>query len=155
MILAWHLVWTCYGWWFPNDPRGSWSKEVWKPELQESGDIEERGRRATQPSWSEMRQWFSSAQRKLKYQPILLDESAKQIVRRVVAQYAQLHNYEILALAVMPEHIHIVVGFHNHRYEKIVQAFKSVSSRQLRKFLCLAALPATRNLSRAAGSTAN
>jgi hypothetical protein len=44
--------------------------------------------------------------------------------------------------------------FHNHRYEKIVQAFKSVSSRQLRRFLGLAALPATRDKDRAAGSTA-
>ncbi len=33
MIIAFHLSWTTYGHWFPNDPRGSWSNEVWQPNL--------------------------------------------------------------------------------------------------------------------------
>ena len=47
MIIAWHLVWTCYGWWFPNDPRGSWSKETWQPRLKGLGPMH-FGRRAVQ-----------------------------------------------------------------------------------------------------------
>jgi hypothetical protein len=23
MVVAYHLIWTAYGWWLPNDPRGS------------------------------------------------------------------------------------------------------------------------------------
>ena len=26
--IALHLVWGCYGFWLPNDPRGSWSTYV-------------------------------------------------------------------------------------------------------------------------------
>ena len=28
MVVGYHLLWTVYGWWLPNDPRGSMSKEV-------------------------------------------------------------------------------------------------------------------------------
>jgi hypothetical protein len=28
MILAYHAVFTTYGFWLPNDPRGSWSNFV-------------------------------------------------------------------------------------------------------------------------------
>jgi hypothetical protein len=26
MIAGYHLIWTAYGWWLPNDPRGSTSQ---------------------------------------------------------------------------------------------------------------------------------
>jgi REP element-mobilizing transposase RayT len=51
----------------------------------------------------------------------------------------QLHNYELQALAVMPEHIHVVVERHEHKYERIVRGLKAVSSRELRKYFGLAA----------------
>ena len=28
MVLAYHLIFTAYGFWLPNDPRGSWSDFV-------------------------------------------------------------------------------------------------------------------------------
>ena len=32
-IIAYHIVFGAYGFWLPNDPRGSWSKQVWAPNL--------------------------------------------------------------------------------------------------------------------------
>jgi REP element-mobilizing transposase RayT len=159
MVLAVHLVWTCYGWWFPNDIRGSWSKEVWAPALQGLGTIDKRGRELLQPSAAELGNWLSEAQERLKHQAVILDTEARRIVRDEITAHSHMHNYATLALAVMPEHVHIVVGRHEHGHRKIVQSFKSVSSRQLRKYFLLAALPATRMLRagvtcRAAGSTA-
>ena len=40
MIYAFHLTWTTYGHWFPNDPRGSWSQEVWQPALKQVRELE-------------------------------------------------------------------------------------------------------------------
>lgn len=155
MTLSWHLVWTVYGWWFPNDPRGSWSAEVWSPSLQCLGSVEERGRRLAQPSRQQLRNWFSTAQKHLKYRPIVLDRDARNIVVHSIMTHARLHHYIIQALAVMPDHVHIVLERHAHPHQKVVQSLKSVSSRALRKYLGLAALPATRDGIRAAGSTAN
>ena len=28
MVAGYHLIWTVYGYWLPNDPRGSTSSEV-------------------------------------------------------------------------------------------------------------------------------
>jgi hypothetical protein len=28
IVIAHHLVWTLYGWWLPNDPRGSMSQSI-------------------------------------------------------------------------------------------------------------------------------
>jgi hypothetical protein len=31
MVAGYHLIWTVYGWWLPNDPRGSSSQSI-RPE---------------------------------------------------------------------------------------------------------------------------
>ena len=28
MVIGYHLIWTAYGWWLPNDPRGSTSHRI-------------------------------------------------------------------------------------------------------------------------------
>lgn len=158
MILAYHLVWTAYGWWFPNDPRGSWSEEIWNPRLSKlpaTGKDHTRGRQPVQPTPAELHKWLKKAQQLLKYPPVSLDGNAREITRNAMKKQVKIHGYGVLALAVMPEHVHVVVKRHEHRYERIVQAFKSVSSRALRKHFRLAALPARRDERiRAAGSTA-
>ncbi len=37
MIRANHLIFTAYGFWLPNDPRGSWSNYVRAYELYQAG----------------------------------------------------------------------------------------------------------------------
>jgi REP element-mobilizing transposase RayT len=166
MILAYHLVWTAYGWWFPNDPRGSWSEEIWNPRLTKlpaTGKNRARGRRPVQPTPAELQKWLQKAQQYLKYPPVLLDGKAREIASNAIKEQVRIHGYEVPAIAIMSEHVHVVIKRHIHKYERIVQAFKSVSSRALRKHLRLAALPARRSrrdscksgcATRAAGSTA-
>jgi hypothetical protein len=36
--LAYHLILSAYGFWLPNDPRGSWSFIVRSPDLREFGE---------------------------------------------------------------------------------------------------------------------
>ena len=145
MILAWHLVWTAYGWWFPNDIRGAWSNEVWAPALRGLGITEDRGRRTVQPAPAQLRQWLETTQQYLKHKPVVLDEDARGIVRDAIHSIARLHHYEVIALAVMPEHAHIVVRRQTHSYERMIAGFKAVSSRELRKYLGLAAGFSRRN----------
>src|SRR5439155_17357687 len=38
MVLAYHAVFAAYGFWLPNDQRGSWSTEVWAPHLKRFGE---------------------------------------------------------------------------------------------------------------------
>ena len=39
MVIAYHLVWTAYGWWLPNDPRGSMSHHVEQNVLRDLGEL--------------------------------------------------------------------------------------------------------------------
>ena len=135
MILGIHLVWTCYGWWFPNDPRGSWSKDVWSPELRELGKNAARGRRSVQPSGDKLNKYISTAQERLKHAPVELNGIMRRTAKTAIMRQARLNNYVIMALAVMPRHAHAVVLRHNHAQGRIVRGFKAVSSREIRKLL--------------------
>lgn len=149
MILACHLVWTAYGWWFPNDPRGSWSKEVWVPAirgLRDDAGIIQRGRRDVQPSAVQLREWLKKAQKNLKYTPVVLDTNARSIARNAINEQVALHDYTVPALAVRADHVHVIVERHDkHTFQRMVQAFKSVSTRALHKHFLLADLPARRD----------
>ena len=37
MVIAYHAIWSAYGFWLPNEQRGSWSTEVWAPNLRQFG----------------------------------------------------------------------------------------------------------------------
>ena len=39
MIAGYHLIWTAYGWWLPNDPRGSMSREIRAAAIADLGEL--------------------------------------------------------------------------------------------------------------------
>ena len=49
MVAGYHLIWTVYGYWLPNDPRGSTSTEVRVEPIKELGE-HHHGRKRDQPS---------------------------------------------------------------------------------------------------------
>ena len=42
MVAGCHLIWTAYGWWLPNDPRGSTSHVIRSPTHRGTGRIAPR-----------------------------------------------------------------------------------------------------------------
>ena len=48
IVIAYHLIWTGYGWWLPNDPRGSGSEIVRNDILKDLGELH-FGRKKLQP----------------------------------------------------------------------------------------------------------
>ena len=56
MVAGYHLIWTTYGFWLPNDPRGSTSSEIRVEALKELGDIH-YGRKEIQPSSQQIREF--------------------------------------------------------------------------------------------------
>jgi hypothetical protein len=61
MIIACHAIFTTYGTWLPNDPRGSYSKTIYNAELAELGAIR-YGRQNPQPSRDMMRRFRVAAE---------------------------------------------------------------------------------------------
>ena len=65
-VIAYHLVWTNYGTWLGNDPRGSGSQTVYTPELAELGEIH-YGRKKLQPRRSTVREFYEKAESRLQF----------------------------------------------------------------------------------------
>ncbi|HSZ59316.1 MAG TPA: hypothetical protein VK797_26980 [Tepidisphaeraceae bacterium] len=49
MVLAHHLIWVAYGWWLPNDPRGSMSRYLDRDILAELGELHYGRKRVGDP----------------------------------------------------------------------------------------------------------
>lgn len=48
IVIGYHLMWTLYGWWLPNDPRGSTSRQIRRDLIAELGELH-FGRKKIQP----------------------------------------------------------------------------------------------------------
>ncbi len=59
LIIAHHLIFTAYGWWLPNDPRGSSSRTIKTDLLNHLGQLH-HGRKRVQPASHEIRRFYNA-----------------------------------------------------------------------------------------------
>ena len=60
MVLAYHLIFTLYGWWLPNDPRGSSSHTIRCDVIADLGQLH-HGRKQIQPASNDIREFYKRA----------------------------------------------------------------------------------------------
>src|SRR5439155_7880261 len=94
VVLASHLVFMGYGHWLPNDPRGSGSSEVRKPELKDLGAIH-FGRKLDQPTRDELRAFFREGEPLLEHPLLWFDKEKRQSVACAFAQVIRDHGYTV------------------------------------------------------------
>lgn len=70
IVIAHHLIWTAYGTWLPNDPRGSGSNQVACDVIAELGELH-LGRKRVQPAGWEIRSFCNQAHALLQH-PMLM-----------------------------------------------------------------------------------
>jgi REP element-mobilizing transposase RayT len=131
MVIAAHLVFTCYGFWLPNDPRGSWSDFVRSWDLLQFGPATKTDQRrslARDPHDRERRQ---AAKQALLYDPIQLTGIQALHVARGIAQAVAESGYQVYACAILPDHVHAVVARHRNRFERVIGHFKARATQEL------------------------
>jgi REP element-mobilizing transposase RayT len=131
MILASHVIFGVYGFWLPNDPRGSWSDFVGAWELFRFGPatkVETRASLAHQPHDRAARR---AAKEALKYPPVHLTGVQARAVGRGFAESARKGRVTVLACAILPEHVHLVIARHRCKVEWIVNQMKGAATRRL------------------------
>lgn len=79
LVIAHHLVWTAYGWWLPNDPRGSGSHTVHTDVLAELGEVH-HGRKAIQPTGRLVREFYDRAKELLKHPLLTFNEVEREMI---------------------------------------------------------------------------
>jgi REP element-mobilizing transposase RayT len=130
LVIAYHLIWTAYGWWLPNDPRGSGSRTVRTDILAALGELH-YGRKRVQPVGRDVRLFYDEAADKLTHPLLILDETARGKVASEFAEVIDAQQYTCYACAIMPDHIHILIRNHKHQAEEMMEALKSFSRSRL------------------------
>jgi hypothetical protein len=102
LVIAYHLVWTVYGWWLPNDPRRSNSSTIRANVLAELGELH-KGRKKVQPAGREVRAFYQQAALLLKHPLLKLDEAARALVAEGFADVVAREKLTSWACAVMPD----------------------------------------------------
>src|SRR5262245_32264185 len=132
MVIAYHCIFGMYGFWLPNDPRGSGSDYIASWQLFRYGRATRtRGRRsvADRPHDRAARQTAKAA---LSYPPVALTGIQALTAAKGFAWAADEGGYSIHACAVLPDHVHVVIGRHPRNIRKIVGHLKARATRLLR-----------------------
>jgi REP element-mobilizing transposase RayT len=130
-VLAYHLIITTYGFWLPNDPRGSWSDFVRAWELQKFGPATKTTERRSLARDPHDRKLRLEAKKHLARPPVEFSGLQARAVARGFAAYVEKSGCVIYACAIMPCHIHMVVARHRYSIEKVATMLKGAATKQL------------------------
>ena len=109
MIRAYHAIFTAYGFWLPNDPRGSWSDFVGSWELFRFGPATKTDTRRSVAGKPHDRALRLAAKQALKYPPVQFNGRQASSIARGFATAIAEHGYRVHACSILPEHVHVVV----------------------------------------------
>jgi REP element-mobilizing transposase RayT len=132
MVIAYHIIITAHGFWLPNDPRGSWSDFVGAWELLRFGRATKVTTHRSLAHVPHDRELRRAAKRALKYPAVRFTPAQVQSIARGFARAIAESGYVVYACAIMPDHAHLVVAWHERTAEKITSHLKSFSTRHLR-----------------------
>jgi REP element-mobilizing transposase RayT len=131
MVHASHVIFGAYGFWLPNDPRGSWSDFVGAWELFRFGPATktcETRSLAARPHDQAQRLATKAA---LRRPAVEFSGNQARAIGQGFAEYAARSSVDILACAILPDHIHLVLRRHRLSVEKLVIQLKGAATRRL------------------------
>lgn len=134
MVHGYHLILPMYGFWLPNDPRGSWSDFVRRWELARFGKATRSIDRKTFDELTDDEiKSRDAAKQKLKFPAVSLSGIQALGIGKGFATKVAISNYTIWACAILPEHTHLVVARHSYKVETIANMLKGAATRQLKE----------------------
>ncbi|MGD9126596.1 MAG: transposase [Planctomycetia bacterium] len=131
MAIAYHLVFGCYGFWLPNDPRGSWSQYVGSRRLLFFGKATTVDTRRSLAHDTHDHERRLAAKNSFKYPPVKIDGHQALDIIYGIDQARVQGRYQIFALCVMPDHVHAVVADHENNPKQIIGHLKSKATQRL------------------------
>jgi len=130
-VTGFHFIISAYEFWLPNDPRGSWSDTIRALHLLRHGDATKVSTMRSLAHDPHDRQRRFAAKRDLRYPSVRLTGlQARAVVRGVAAALADC-DYVVHALAILPDHLHIVMAWHARDIQQIARHLKARATRQL------------------------
>jgi REP element-mobilizing transposase RayT len=119
LVIAHHLIWTAYGTWLPNDPRGSGSSIIATKALADLGELH-AGRRKIQPAGWVIEEFYERALPILKFPVVPFDVEEIGLIAERMARIVDEQRYTCYACAIMPDHVHMLLRKHKHQAEAMM-----------------------------------
>lgn len=130
IIIGHHIMWTLYGWWLPNDPRGSTSRVIRNDLFNELGEIH-FGRKFIQPAGRDLRFFYQQAHGLLQHELLDFSQSEFETVAKALASAIQECGYTCYACAIMPDHVHLLIRKHRDLAEEMIEKLQTLSRKRL------------------------
>jgi hypothetical protein len=130
-MIAFHLIMSAYGFWLPNDPRGSWSDFVGSWELLKFGPptkVNDDRNYAKDPHDVQRRR---AAKQALKYPPVRFNDAHRDTIARGFARACAEASYTCLACCIGYDHSHLVMKAHERDITVIAGHLKAQATRSL------------------------
>ncbi len=131
MVLGYHVVVSAYGFWLPNDPRGSWSEFVRSWELLRFGKATKVETLESVAAHAHNHAQRLAAKRALHYPPVRFTGVQARAVGRGFAALVTKTDLVVWACSILPEHVHLVIGRHRYPVEQVVNLLKGEATRQI------------------------
>jgi REP element-mobilizing transposase RayT len=131
MVIAYHVIIGAYGFWLPNDPRGSWSTEVWAEHLQPFGAATKVGTRQSLAGRQHDRSQRLKAKRHLQYPAVQFTPQQTRVVGGGFARAVADLELDVFACSIMPDHVHLVTGRYRNDVEYVAGFLKRAATRHL------------------------
>jgi REP element-mobilizing transposase RayT len=130
IVIAHHIMWTLYGWWLPNDPRGSTSRTIRNDLVAELGNLHV-GRKRIQPASRNIREFYAQAASTLQHALVSFEQTEFPIVAEAIRHAVEDCDYTCYACAVMPDHVHMVIRKHRDLAEDMINKVQALSRKRL------------------------
>ncbi len=127
MIIAYHAIFTTYGRWLPNDPRGSYSRAIYNAEPATLGEIH-YGRQNPQPDRGAMRRFRVAVMPRLSRAPHYFTNDTRFVLADAFARVVARLGLNVPACAIMNDHVHFLVWRSKYTIEYLVNQLKGAGT---------------------------
>jgi len=131
MVIAYHVIFSTYGFWLPNDPRGSWSDFVGAWELVRFGKATKVSTTRSVAAVHHDRRLREEAKTALEHGCVAFTGQQALVVGRGFALAAREGGYTVHACTILPEHVHMVIGHSPRSVGRIVGHLKGRATQHL------------------------
>jgi REP element-mobilizing transposase RayT len=131
MVVAYHVIISAYGFWLPNDPRGSWSDVIRKWELLRFGPATKVRNNEFVAHRPHDRALREAAKEALDYPPVRFTDEQIQVIGRGFANYVEKSGVTFWAVSILDDHLHAVFLRHRYKSEQVANLLKGEMTKAL------------------------
>lgn len=131
MLHGFHVIFSTYGFWLPNDPRGSWSDFVRSWELLRFGKATKVNTLRSVAAVKHDGSQRLAAKQSLTYPEVSLSGVQALSVSNGFRAAVEEAKYQVYAGSILPQHVHLVFGPHKRDIRRIIGHLKARSTQRL------------------------